>query len=198
MLSLHLHSIPSKTHNKYLSIVLLLGLLWSQNVHAQDARLLKIGFEFQAYPTGIIPGFTVERKVARNHALHLRFGYQEIRHQDYGVHDDERGSGYGGTLGYRYFPKRQHHGWGLGVRADLWVNNLDWKDNIGLANEAQGRTRVVVLQPTAELSYSLMLNKKWYVAPSAAFGYEINISTRGEDVGEGAIWLLGFSTGWRI
>ena len=39
-------------------------------------------FEFQAYPTGIIPGFTYERFFSPRQSLNFRIGRQIIRHRD--------------------------------------------------------------------------------------------------------------------
>ena len=46
-----------------------------------------------------------------------------------------------------------------------------------------------------EGGYSFVLGsrKRWVVEPSLAFGFEINATTDGEDVGEGAIGILGLS-----
>ena len=54
-------------------------------------------FEFQAYPTGIIPGFTYERFFSPRQSLNFRIGRQIIRHGDEGRQDDERGEGGGGN-----------------------------------------------------------------------------------------------------
>jgi len=56
-------------------------------------------FEFQAYPTGIIPGFTYERFFRPRQSLNFRIGRQIIRHGDEGRQDDERGEGGGGSIG---------------------------------------------------------------------------------------------------
>ena len=47
--------------------------------------------------------------------------------------------------------------------------------------------------PTVEAGYTFRLAQGWRLNLFAAGGAEINVSTDGEDVGEGAIGLLGFS-----
>jgi len=151
-----------------------------------------LAFELQVYPTGIIPGFTYERFVSQNSAFHLRIGGQVIRHEDYGEHDDERGEGLGGSVGYRrYWPS----GISLGTRVDLWANSLDWTDNIGEPNERRGHTDVLVLQPVVETTWRKFFSAKWFVQPSLAAGFEINVDTDGEDTGEGFIFLLALAVG---
>lgn len=149
-------------------------------------------FEFQAYPTGLIPGFTYERFISKKDAFNIRIGRQIIRHEDFGVHEDERGDGFGGSLGYRrYWPT----GLSLGVRVDLWQNDLDWADNIGEPDEVRGQTDVLVLQPVVEATWRRFFAKSWFLQPSVAAGAEINIRTEGEETGQGFIFLLALAIG---
>ncbi len=156
-----------------------------------------VAFEFQAYPTGLIPGLRLSKAVGTRAEWHVRLGYNWIRHGDAGVHEDERGAGYGGTLGYdRYFGESRK-GFFAGVRCDLWRNTIDWKDRIGQADELSGTTRILVVQPTLEAGWWLPLDQRHFAAPTLAFGFEKNVVTEGEPTGEGAILLLGVRLGFR-
>ncbi|MEM1322638.1 MAG: hypothetical protein AAGG75_20405 [Bacteroidota bacterium] len=157
-----------------------------------------LGIEFQAYPTGLMPGVRAEFGLDDKQAVHIRLGYNIVRHRDLGEHDDERGGGFGGSLGYRRYFGAERSGWFAGVRGDVWFNDVDWKDNIGEVDEVRGNTDVVVVQPTAEAGYRFGFGERWFFAPSIALGAEINIKTEGADVGQGAVLLLGFSIGKRI
>ena len=157
-----------------------------------------ISFEFQAYPTGLIPGLRLEKNFGEKHAAHVRVGYQWIRHRDLGEHEDERGNGYGFTFGYKRYFKELHQGFSIGIRNDIWFNSLDWKDNIDTPSEVSGTTDITVLQPTLELAYLMLADSGWFFTPAIAFGFEINVKTEGSDVGEGAILLLGLSAGKRF
>ena len=164
---------------------------------ADDDTALHLGFELQVYRTGIIPGVRIERGFARRHAVHFRLGYQRIRHEDFGVHDDERGNGRGFSLGYSWFLKPGgFDGWSFGVRSDLWFNTLDWVDNEGEPDEMRGTTDVVVLQPTVDAAYRWQLSDHYFVMPSIAAGFEINVDTDGEEVGQGFILLVGITAGY--
>ncbi len=155
---------------------------------------LAIGFEFQAYPTGLIPGVRLALGLGDQDELHLRLGYNFIRHRDLGVHEDERGNGFGFTLGYRHYFSPELKGWFLGLRDDTWFNTIDWRDNIGQTNEISGRTNIVVVQPTAEGGYLFETKDgNWTIAPALGFGFEINVVSNGADVGQGAILLVGFT-----
>lgn len=175
---------------------ILLALVVFQNT--ANASGTQVAFEQQVYPTGIIPGVRFERGFARRSSVHFRIGYQEIRHEDFGVHDDERGDGAGFSLGYSRFLNTGFTGWAFGVRSDLWFNRLDWIDDEGTPEELSGTTQVTVLQPTVDVSYRFLMSNNFFITPSLAAGFEINIDTDGEDVGEGFIVLLGLIAGFNF
>ncbi len=163
---------------------------------AQDN--LDLSFEFQAYPTGLIPGVLLEKKFGSDRSAHLRLGYNWMRHRDLGEHSDERGEGYGFTLGYKKYFKDGHQGWSLGLKSDFWWNSLDWEDRVLLTGtQRSGHTDITVVQPTLELSY-LFDNQGFIITPSIAFGYEWNVRTVGESTGQGPILLIGFQIGTRF
>ena len=175
-------------------------LCQSQRIGAQSQHPVSLGFEFQAYPTGLIPGLRLDYHFKSHHSVHMRAGYNWVRHRDLGVQDHEEGDGFGGTLGYRYYFRNGWTGWFGGARCDLWRNQLDWqdKDDNGVVI-ADGTSRIMVLQPTAEAGYLLLLGKSpWFLAPSIAFGVEVNVKTEGAPVGEGTILLLGICLGKRF
>lgn len=167
-------------------LVLLLLLLLNDDSYTQSS----LGLESQVYPTGIIPGLRWERNLTEKDAYHVRFGYQFIDHRDLGKHDDETGNGYGFTLGYT---RQIHAKWALGFRSDLWWNSIDWRTGEeGSVSAVEGKSDIMVLQPTALLEFKLHECDHWIIAPSLAFGMEWNIKTDGEPTGEGPILLLGF------
>lgn len=159
---------------------------------------LDVNFEFQAYPTGLIPSLRVEKTFGEKNAAHLRLGYQLINHRDLGVHESEEGSGYGFSIGYKRYFNEGFDGLALGIKNDVWFNTLDWKDNIDAADEISGTSEITVIQPTAELSYLIPVGDSWTLTPAVAFGMEVNVQTEGEPVGEGAILLVGVSFGKRF
>ena len=182
-----------------IAVSLLLALsVFQGSASASEQNPFHIGFEQQVYRTGIIPGIRFERGFAGRHSVHLRLGYQEIRHEDFGVHDDERGNGAGFSLGYSRFQKAGFARWSFGIRSDVWFNTLDWVDDEGTVNEVRGTTDVIVLQPTIDASYRYPLTKGFFVTPSVAAGFEINVDTDGEDVGEGFILLFGLTVGMQF
>jgi len=161
----------------------------SLNISAQKSVLL--GAEFQAYPTGIIPGISADIQLAEKSYAHIRLAANIFDHRDLGEQMDEEGSGWGFSLGFRRFWNAEHRGWRLGVKTDVWFNSVDWMDMDSNGDPTSGTTDITVLQPTAELSY--VFNKSGLVfAPMIAFGLEWNVRTEGEPTGEGPIILAGF------
>jgi hypothetical protein len=181
-----------------ISIFLFLFNMIQIQTVAQSENKLGVYFEFQAYPTGLIPGLRIEKDINEKSSIHLRLGYNFIRHGSKGVHEDERGDGYGFTLGYKRHFNEGHKGLFLGLRNDIWFNSLEWQDNIDNVDFVMGQTDVTVVQPTLEAGYSFVSSNGWVVSPSIAFGFEINAKTDGSEVGEGAILLLGVQLGKRF
>ena len=151
-----------------------------------------ISFEFQAYPTGLIPGLSIDKYLNGKMDVYFRGGYNWIRHRDLGKHEDERGSGIGVSVGFKRYFKEGRTGWKLGIKNDLWWNSIEWTEG-----SLKGMTDITVVQPTAELSY-VFRKSNFHFAPSIAFGYEVNVKTEGEETGEGAILLMGFQIGRRL
>ena len=60
-----------------------------------------LGIEFQAYPTGIIPGISFSQQLGNQGEVVIRLAANIIDHKDFGVQDSEIGSGFGGGFGYR-------------------------------------------------------------------------------------------------
>lgn len=149
----------------------------------------QIGLECQVYPTGIIPSVNYAMPVSQAGSLEFRVGYNIVDHRDLGVQDDEKGGGFGGSVGYAHAIWK---GIRLGVRADVWWNTIDWKMDPGTIMEVAGTSDVTVFQPTTTLDYPIHFGA-WSLVPRIAFGAEINVQTNGEEVGQGAILLGGVS-----
>ncbi len=163
-----------------------------------DAQNTKdVSLELQVYPTGVIPGLRYETSISEQSSLSFRIGYNIVRHRDLGVHQDERGGGIGGSLGFRKYFKPEFKGWSISLKTDVWFNKIDWYD-IGRTDERiEGETSITVLQPTAALGYTFV-NSSFSITPTLSFGYEWNVKTVGEPTGQGSIILIGVQLGRRF
>ncbi len=176
--------------------ILLTFFLSYCHLFAQEAqsKYLSLGIEIQQYPTGFLFGARGEYGFKSHQSLDFRVGYNLVDHRDLGKHANEEGGGIGFTLGYRYYFQPQSTRFFLGARTDLWFNKIDWQDSPSIS----GTTNIVVLQPTAIAGYLFLINEKWSITPTLAFGWEINIVENGEPVGQGSILLWGLNFNYRI
>ena len=178
----------SKQLIRAISFLLCMGYL----ISGYSQKHTDISVEFQAYPAGLIPGISIDKSVSSRSDVYFRLAYNWIRHGDLGKHDDERGYGYGFSIGYKIFIKENYKGFRFGIKNDVWRNSIDWMDSAD-----SGNTKVTVIQPTLEIAY-VITTKNIVISPSIAFGYEANVSTTGSPTGEGAILLLGAQFGKRF
>ena len=164
-------------------IMILTTSVWSQ----------AIGVEVQQYPTGFLFGVYGEIDLKEHHAITFRAGYNLLDHKDLGVQENEEGGGFGGSVGYKYYFSEERSKLFLGARTDLWFNSVDWTNDM-----LSGTTEVLVLQPTAMVGFSFLLNEHVVVAPTLALGAEINVDTDGAEVGQGGILLWGVQLGYKF
>ncbi len=182
--------------------VFILALLFTPLVlFAQNS----IQLETQAYPAGVIPGVRYDFNIGNNSYLTSRIGYNFTDRQDFGKNDNEEGGGSGFGIGYvkaeLIIPNLSTH-----IRTDIWFMDIDWRDSQTICGtvppcfeqDVTGTTEIIVLQPTVGIEYSIPISKNQFLDPNLSFGYEINIKTKGKEVGEGAILLLGVNLGYRF
>jgi len=161
----------------------------------------ELGVEVQGYPAGIISGLRFEWPNEGPSMWSARVAYNASDRQDWAEHDDETGGGIGLGVGWRYWKDAELHnpgeqgahyrGWHFGGRVDFWALEIDWQDFS--PSLQSGRSDVLVAQPTLEAGYSWQTLKGHRIDLTFGVGAEINIDTDGEDVGEGAIALIGLS-----
>jgi hypothetical protein len=160
-------------------------------------RVMDIGLEFQAYPTGLIPGIRFEKSFTKRDLYIARLGFQLIDHGSSGEHDNEKGYGWGGTVGYKHYFGKFFRGVNLGIKTDVWRNSIDWESRTD-GRIVKGNTSIRVVQPTIELGWAFLLGEDLVVTPNAAFGFEINVRTIGEPTGEGPVMLAGLTAVYRF
>lgn len=154
-----------------------------------------LGFGVQVYPAGIMFNLKSSWAVSPKELLVGKIGYNAAMRKDFGKHDNEEGGGLGFTLAYKRYFKTGFSGWYVEGRTAMWFLDIDWTDN---APPRSGNTDITVLQPTIGLGYDFLINDSLKLGLIGAFGYEVNIATSGEPVGEGGISLLGFSFAYKI
>lgn len=170
-------------------------ILFISSSFAQNSEKIELGAEVQWYPAGWLLGPVFQYHHRPNHVFFAKLGINLAdRHDWSGLNDDERGIGFGGSLGYRCFLRKDKSTPFIGTRGELYNTNIHWKNDIGKTTETSGTTKIIVYQPSFEVGYWFKpQNSKWSYTLSAGAGIEINILTRGRQVGEGGMWLSTFS-----
>lgn len=165
--------------------------------YSQDVgyRSFDAGGEYQYTKDGPVFSLQLAFNAEEHHSIVLRGGYMKLSGKTTIAHTGESGSGWGGSVGYRYhfsvIPKRFF----IGPRAGLWNMNISWSDS-----ESEGTSKLLMLQPALETGYTLIINDYAYITPFIAAGIQTTLSSKGEKTayGSGFILMAGISLGWRF
>jgi len=160
---------------------------------------IELGFELQRYPVGYMPMLTSNVFLNETWALRVRVGGNFADREDFSdFNDDETAQGFGGSAGVvRYIPYGKGN-FTLGASIDTWNMWTDWKDGLDTSNPTSGQTYNLVLQPWINGGYLFDLSNTWNVGASLGVGREINVITRGENVGEGWMGILTLSANYQL
>ena len=155
------------------------------------------GIEGLAYPAGFQPTFFWEQYLSQNTSWSLHGGFNFTDRSSWGEHDDESGWGFGAGVRGLYHFSGSKDGLFAGARLDLFQLYLDWEDEADDDTPSRsGSSDVLMIQPTLQGGYQVNLSDHRFLRLNVGLGGEFNLSTSGEDVGEGAIFLIGFSYGF--
>ncbi|MBO6535336.1 MAG: hypothetical protein JJ966_03880 [Balneolaceae bacterium] len=183
------------------SLHLILFVLLSAPTFAQPS----LSVESQIYPAGSIHSLRLDLPILASVNAFARTGLNVTDRRDWGDQDREEGQGYGFGAGVE-FSNSNYDRISLLIRTDLWFLDINWTNFDTVCpivppcfeNRFDGATKVTVLQPTIGFAYQIPLTGSFFLKPSVNLGYEINIKTEGEPVGEGAILLGGLQVGFRF
>jgi hypothetical protein len=166
---------------------------YTENIDSNNAKRTDIGLSIQWYPAGIITTLNSELFACNKSSILLRLGGNYANRRDYSPYNDnEKGGGFGGTLGYRCHFYRKSGYFFAGFNTDIWNTWINWRNDIGKPDQTQGRTYTMVLQPWIEAGYFVNINKSpFQIGLSTGFGRELNIITKGKAVGQG--WINSVS-----
>ncbi len=158
-------------------------------------KTIDAGGEFQRYPHGSVFNLHVAFNAKIHNSFVLMAGYNKAGLQSTSLHNGEEGSGWGCSLGYRYYLLVVPHRFFAGVRADLWRMKIHWSIPV-----TESDSKLTILQPALETGYTLLINDMFFITPYIAAGSLIKLKNEGEKVayGKGFIPLAGISAGWRF
>ena len=173
---------------------------YAQKPAKHSLSKFQIGTELQWYPAGWISGIVSNFFISPKHIINVRAAFNIAdRYNWSGLNDDERGTGYGGSIGYRYKLKAKKSSIFIGTRGDLFRTKINWRNKLNTPQETSGSTIIIVYQPSLETGYwFLSKNKKWSFVAAGGIGQEVNIKTIGKAVGQGGMWLLSCSVYYNL
>jgi Protein of unknown function (DUF3575) len=179
-------------------LIALTGLFCiSLSGYSQDYgyRTFDIGAEYQYTKSGPSYNLQVAFNSEEHHSIVLRAGYNIATGQTTPTHNNEEGSGWSGSLGYRYYfsvlPKRFF----IGARAAVAAMDIQWS-----IHATNGSSKLMVLQPAVETGYTLLINDMFFITPHISAGIQTTLNNKGEKVtyGNGFLPGAGISMGWRF
>ena len=182
---------------KKFTLIVLAIICFSFTSHAQDMgySTFDIGAEYKWADNS--PSYNVQAafNAPIHHSLVLGLGIKTAYRPISGTHDNEKGRGWGGSLGYRYYFSALPKGIYIGARADVW--NMKMYRTANLTTES---TKVLILQPNLEAGHTFLVNDLFFFTVFISAGQQITISSPGDkfNYGNGFVPSAGISVGWRF
>lgn len=178
-------------------LILLYIPMFSQANDNKSNKKIELGTELQLYPVGYMPMITSNIFVKDTWALRFRIGGNFADREDFsGFNDDEIAKGFGGSFGLVKYVPYWKGNIIFGATLDTWNMWTKWKDGLDTLNPTSGTTYNLVIQPWVNAGYLYNLSNQWNTGISIGLGREINVITRGEDVGEGWMGIVTFSVNY--
>ncbi|MCK0135931.1 hypothetical protein [Arenibacter sp. S6351L] len=178
--------------NKHFLYTFMISIFLNTIAQAQsDNKELKLkvtnlGLSVQVYPAGIIPTVNLEQYLTKRSSLVYRLGANIVDRQDFSAeNDEEKGGGFGASIGYRIHYPLQNGEIIAGINMDVWNLWIDWRDKLPFQNMTSGTTYTLVLQPWLETGYFFHLkNSNSKIGITTGFGREINTIVDGKQVAQ--------------
>lgn len=175
----------------------ILVLLISSTSNAQDLgyNSVDIGGDYQWNPDASTYSLQVASNAKIHHSVLFRAGYTKIQSDPNTADNNESGSGWSASIGYRYYIGIIPKGFYLGARIEVSDLKINWSNLIG-----GGTTKTLSLQPSLETGYTFLINDLFFITPNIAAGYQTNLKTNGVAVsyGNGFVPIAGISAGFRF
>jgi hypothetical protein len=130
-----------------------------------------------------------------HHSIITSLGYKDVWRPIPNTHNNEKGKGFGGSLGYRYYFGVIPKGIYLGARAHIWSLSM-----YRSADNTAANTNLIIGQPSAELGYTAVINDIGFITLyySAGKQFQLSAADNSYGYGKGSVSAFGISGGVRF
>jgi hypothetical protein len=178
-------------------LIVLALLCYSFAAYSQDLgyNTIDVGMEYKWSSNSPNINLQLALNAKIHHSFLISAGYKSAYKPIPNTHNNEKGRGWGGSLGYRYYfgvvPKRVF----LGIRGEVWSFGM-----YRTANETAENVQVMIFQPHIEAGYTAVINDIFYITPLVSYSKQITVSSDGDTFlyGNGYVPSVGISMGWRF
>jgi hypothetical protein len=189
---LYVKSSPMK---KFL-LIALVSVCLNKYAQSQDYgyRTTDIGAEYQWTENSPALNLQFALNATTHHSFVGSVGIKTAFQPIEGSHDNEKGKGWGGSVGYRYYFSVLPKGFYVGARAHFWSLNM-----YHTADNLSPKTSVTIAQPSGEIGYTSVINDLFFITTYISAGQKVTVS--GEQTfayGKGFVASAGIAMGWRF
>jgi hypothetical protein len=182
---------------KRFTFIALASACFSLTSHSQDLgyNTTDIGAEYSWVENS--PG--VNLQVAFNAKIHHSFlasvGYKTAYRPISGTHNNEKGQGWGGSVGYRYYFDYIPRSFFVGARTHFWSLSM-----YRTADPTLKTVSVLIAQPSIEVGYTAVINDIFFITTYISAGKQFTISSPDDTFGygKGSATGAGISAGFRF
>lgn len=149
-----------------------------------------IGAEFQWYKDGKFIGLHIATNAKLHHSFHSEIGYYMAGDPTASFYDNQKKGGLGLGLGYRYYIMLRPHAFFIGVKANLFTNEIIL---LGTQDPETHTSKIFI--PSLETGYMILVNDCFFITPAISIGYKTNLESIMSLDEKKAVALLGISVG---
>ena len=152
-----------------------------------------VGAEFQWYKDGKFIGLHLAHNAKLHHSFHGEIGYYIAGNPTASYYDNHKKGGLGLGLGYRYYTMLRPHAFFIGVKANLFTNEIILPGT----QDMETHTSKIFI-PSLETGYMILINDLFFITPAISIGYKTNLESIMSLDEKKAVVLLGISTGFKF
>ncbi len=152
-----------------------------------------IGAEFQYYKDGKFIGLHLAHNAKLHHSFHGMIGYYLAGDPTASFYYNKSNGGLGAGLGYRYYFNLRPHGLFIGANANAFTYKVMLD-----AQASEEPINSTIFIPSLQTGYMLLINDMFFITPTVAAGYKMNLQTEMKVEEKKLTALLGISCGFKF